>query len=65
MSTLMVDILSGEVTPGQGNAVCNAGGKLLKNIELEQKYGRAEGTGMRKVLELSAIDVNDPPQLDE
>jgi len=39
MSTLMSDLISGKVTPQIGNAVCNAGGKLLKIVEMKQKYG--------------------------
>jgi hypothetical protein len=41
MSTLMSDLISGRVTPQIGNAVCNAGGKLLKIVEMKQKYGVA------------------------
>lgn len=40
MSNLMVDLLEGAVTPHVGNAVCNAGGKLLKMAELTLRYGR-------------------------
>lgn len=39
MSALMSDLLLGKVTPGIGNATCNAGGKLLKVVELQLKYG--------------------------
>jgi hypothetical protein len=35
----MSDLISGKVTPQIGNAVCNAGGKLLKIVEMKQKYG--------------------------
>lgn len=40
MSGLMTDLRDGSVTPQIGNAICNAGGKLLKVVELEHKYGR-------------------------
>mgnify|MGYP001592907190 CR=1 FL=1 len=40
MSHMMVDLLEGVVNPRLGNAVCNAGGKLLKMAELELRYGR-------------------------
>jgi len=40
MSSLMGDLLQGSVSAGIGNAVCNAGGKLLKVIEMEERYGR-------------------------
>lgn len=42
MSSMMVDLLEGIVTPHVGNAVCNAGGKLLKMAELELRYGRTK-----------------------
>ena len=41
MSTLMTDLIAGKVTPQVGNAVCNAGGKLLKIVEMKHKYGVA------------------------
>jgi hypothetical protein len=44
MSALMTDMLSGDVTPDIGNAVVNAGGKLLKAAMLREKYGtRTQG----------------------
>lgn len=39
MSALMSDLIEGAITPQIGNAVCNAGGKLLKVAELSIKYG--------------------------
>lgn len=53
MSALMSDIIEGRVTPSVGNATCNAGGKLLKVVEMQYKYGTdGPGTG-HKVLELT------------
>jgi hypothetical protein len=50
MSALMTDLLNGSVTPGIGNATCNAGGKLLKMVELNQKYGQAQvDTGLKNM----------------
>jgi len=43
MSALMGDIATGRITPGVANALCNAGGKLLKVVELENKYGSGSG----------------------
>jgi hypothetical protein len=40
MSALMADLLQGKITPAVGNAVCNAGGKMLKVVEMEQKFGK-------------------------
>lgn len=44
MSALMSDLIEGRITPDVGNATCNAGGKLLKVVEMQAKYG-ASGTG--------------------
>jgi len=40
MSSLMSDVISGSLTPEVTNAACNACGKLIKVVELEQKWGR-------------------------
>jgi len=52
MSALMSDLIEGRVTPSIGNATCNAGGKLLKVVEMQYKYGVA-GPGQQKVLTLA------------
>lgn len=52
MSSLMSDLIEGRINPGVGNAVCNAGGKLLKMIELEQRFG-TPGTSGGKSLQLT------------
>jgi len=53
MSSLMVDIISGRVTPAVGNAACNAGGKLLKVVEMQYKYGTQSGNQGDRVLTLA------------
>jgi hypothetical protein len=59
MSALMSDLIEGRVSPGVGNATCNAGGKLLKVTEMQYKYGtHGPGTG-RRTLELT-IDEETP-----
>jgi len=56
----MSDIISGRVTPSIGNATCNAGGKLLKVVEMQYKYGTdGPGTG-QKVLTLAIGDGSAP-----
>lgn len=53
MSALMSDIIAGRVTPSVGNAACNAGGKLLKVVEMQYRYG-TNGAGQgEKVLLLA------------
>ncbi len=38
MSALMGDVLAGRVMPDVANAACNAGGKLLKVVDMQMKY---------------------------
>lgn len=48
----MSDLIDGRVTPNVGNATCNAGGKLLKVVEMQFKYG-TQGQGQEKTLRLT------------
>jgi hypothetical protein len=43
MSAMMSDIIASRMTPEVGNATCNAGGKLLKVVEMQYKYGQTRG----------------------
>lgn len=61
MSGLMSDLIDGRVTPNVGNATCNAGGKLLKVVEMEYKYG-TQGPGQQKTLILA---VSSNPELNK
>ena len=49
MCGLMTDVIAGSVTPVIANAVCNAGGKLLKVVELEHKYGIPQSNGSKQL----------------
>ena len=40
MGALMTDLLSDKVPPHVANATCNAGGKMLKAVEMQFKYGK-------------------------
>ena len=42
MSYMMGDIVTGRMTPQTANAMCNAGGKMLKVVEMQHKYGGAK-----------------------
>lgn len=45
MSALMSDLIEGNISPQVGNAAVNAGGKLLKVVEMQYQYGRkSDGT---------------------
>lgn len=55
MSALMSDLIEGTITPQVGNATVNAGGKLLKVVELQLKYGKTGPDGMRQPLNLLEI----------
>ena len=35
----MADVIEGNVSPGVANAACNAGGKLIKVVDMQIKYG--------------------------
>ena len=52
MSALMSDIIACRVTPQVGNAVCNAGGKMLKVVELQMRYGSAKTPNGERTLQL-------------
>lgn len=52
MSALMSDIIGGRVTPQVGNAACNAGGKLLKIVEMQYQYGKQRGVSGDRELSL-------------
>ena len=39
MSAIMSDVIEGRMSPIVANAVCNAGGKLLKVVELQLRLG--------------------------
>lgn len=54
MSLLMSDLIDGRITPSVGNAVCNAGGKLLKVVEMQQRWGTQKGEGGPRDLKLTA-----------
>ena len=47
MSAMMSDIIEARITPAMANAACNAGGKLLKIVEMQYKYS-AEVTGAHR-----------------
>jgi hypothetical protein len=53
MSALMSDLIEGNVAPQVGNAACNAGGKMLKAVEMQYKYGTTDKEGTPKTLVLS------------
>ena len=57
MSALMSDLVSGRVAPGVGNAMCNAGGKLLKVVEIQYRYGVQMPGQTTKVLRLAEFGV--------
>lgn len=42
MSALMSDVIEGRISPEIANASCNAGGKLLKVVEMQYRYGQNE-----------------------
>jgi hypothetical protein len=54
MATLMGDLVSNRIAPNVANAMCNAGGKLLKAVEMQLRYGTAsQDVPGKKVLVLA------------
>jgi hypothetical protein len=45
MSAVMSDVIDGRLPPPVANAVCNAGGKLLKVVEMQYKYASQPNKG--------------------
>jgi hypothetical protein len=56
MSALMSDIIESRIDPGVANAACNAGGKLLKVVEMQHRYGEKTTSGQKRVLTLAPMD---------
>ena len=50
MCLLMADVIEGKVPPIVANAACNAGGKVLKVVEMEHKYGKEIANGGRELV---------------
>jgi hypothetical protein len=42
MSALMSDVIDGSISPNIANAAVNAGGKLLKVVEMQYRYGSSK-----------------------
>lgn len=61
MSALIGDLIAGRVTPQVGNATCNVGGKLLKVVEMQHRYGTVGEGGKSKTLNLADIPMVAPP----
>jgi hypothetical protein len=52
-SGLIADLAEQKVTAGIANAMCNAGGKMLKMVELEIRYGQQVPGKSRRMLTIS------------
>lgn len=59
MSAVMSDLIEGRLDANIGNAVCKAGGNLLKVVEMQHKYGEKQAGATRRVLELAPLSVDD------
>lgn len=54
MSAIMTDLVAGRLAPNVANAMCNAGGKMLKAVEMQMRWGTAsQDVPGRKVLVLA------------
>ena len=56
MSALIGDIATGRIDTRSANAMCNAGGKLLKVVELQHRYGTptSKSTGPKDLVLIPA-----------
>lgn len=52
MAALMSDVIEGRVSAQTANAACNAGGKLLKVVDMQIKYATRNGKGRERELNL-------------
>lgn len=52
MGALISDVLSDSVKPQVANAAINAAGKLLKTVDLKNKYGVCEADSDNRTLTL-------------
>lgn len=52
MSAIMSDTIEGRMDPAVSNAACNAGGKLLKVVEMQYRYGSKMPGADTRVLSL-------------
>ena len=52
MSNLISDLITGDISPQVGNAAVNAGGKLLKVVEMQYRYGKPGPDGSLRTLDL-------------
>lgn len=49
MSLLMADLLTERVATSVANSVCNSAGKMLKAVEMQQRYGKTVGSGEKEL----------------
>ena len=54
MSAIMSDVIEHKLTPGVANAAVNAGGKLLKIVDMQLRHGTSVGGGASQTLQLVA-----------
>ena len=55
MTALMADTVTGRVQPQRANATCNVAGKIIRMVEMQQKYGRQVEGSTERLLALTPI----------
>lgn len=63
MSALMSDVIAGRITAQVTNAAVNAGGKMLKMVELECQYGTRPET-RRRTMSLAFEEIPEAKQIE-
>lgn len=49
MSLLMADTLAERVSTSVANSVCNQAGKMLKAVEMQERYGKTTKSGSKEL----------------
>jgi hypothetical protein len=63
MSALMSDVIEGKISPQVANATCNAGGKLLKVVELQYRYANSGSGDLNLAGDNAGVEPIDQPRL--
>ena len=53
MSMLIGDVATDRIDARRANAICNAGGKLLKVVEMQHRYASGTAHSTRGILQLT------------
>lgn len=55
MAALLADTVAGRIEPNRANAACNVAGKLIRMVEMQNKYGRQVEGQTERMLALTPL----------